>query len=208
MEKPKDITLSEIDSKKIVESIEFQTLINVQFELVLKIDSTIKSGIPKQRLENEALLSIQNIKNDFYDLVFENSKAGEKFIERFQLACKTFLQKYPDLEKNRNEFVCSSCSLQPIEYKVKWFFKNFEIFNSARLNKQTPVLSRAQVAADLIENDDDPVCGSYWNQVKLGTCSALCGASTVGLGGPLCVWGCWCTFCTKNSSVADAICSN
>jgi len=52
------------------------------------------------------------------------------------------------------------------------------------------------------------VCGSYWNQVKLGLCAAGCGVTTAGLAAGLCGWGCWCTFCTKNSALATAICAD
>lgn len=52
------------------------------------------------------------------------------------------------------------------------------------------------------------VCGSYWNQVKLSLCAAGCGVTTAGLAAGLCGWGCWCTFCTKNSALATAICAD
>ena len=54
--------------------------------------------------------------------------------------------------------------------------------------------------------DGTPVCGSYWQQVKLAACAALCSASTAGAGTVLCGWACWCMFCTQSSAVAGVIC--
>jgi hypothetical protein len=55
--------------------------------------------------------------------------------------------------------------------------------------------------------DDKPVCGSYWQQVKLLSCMALCSVATGGWGTVLCGWACWCMLCPE-SVTGDLICAN
>ena len=57
---------------------------------------------------------------------------------------------------------------------------------------------------ELPEDEDGPVCGSYFQQVKLLACAALC--STMGPAAGLCGWACWCMLCSENSAVYDFMC--
>jgi hypothetical protein len=87
----------------------------------------------------------------------------------------------------------------PLIDETNYFFDNFQTFNTYRFVS----------AAQQIENGIlRPVCGSYWNQLKLGICAAGCGVVSGGLAAGLCGWGCWCTFCTRNSALATVICAN
>lgn len=193
--------LSEEASMEIVQSIEFQNIFKLKNEFLDKISNAVNQGIPLDSIRVAAIDAVENNNNQqIYSMLFSDYNSGVAFFNNLSQAKKIFRDKYAFIEQNKEKFMCTTCS-KTLSEEVNFLFKNFNAFNN---NRYTP-------GAGLSGEKTAPTCGSWWNQIRLGVCAAACGVvtvGTVGLGTAACGWGCWCTFCTKNSAVASVICAD
>ncbi len=198
-----NIILSESESYKIVSSNEFQNILRLQNHFLDLIKKAKLNGITIEKLQAAALKSGMDENNfEFFEIVFGSATIGKEFVKELQTNRSLLLSKNGILRNNTAAFICFSCKKSPLE-TVNFFFKNYDSFDKLRL-KQFSV--QANLYSDDESLDYDPTCGSYWQQVKLVACAALCSASTVGVGTVLCGWACWCMLCPENSALAGVIC--
>ena len=188
--------LSETESEQIVESTEYQNLFNRTFQLLDKIDSAVNQrGKSLDTIKQSVLEALNNNNYQQIDTVlFSNTQERQDYVNSLVAAKTAFLAANPFITDHLNDFVCQSCDTS-YTARVNYLFNNFQTFTTYRM-------------AEAEGSSSEPVCGSFWNKVKLGACVAICGATTGGLGGAFCVWGCWCTFCPRNSAVTSTICAN
>jgi len=192
--------LSEDESREIVASGEFQNVFNLQNQFLDKIDNAVRQGVSLDFIKKETIDAIHTNNNQsIYSLLFGNYSTGETFISNLTNAKKAFINKYPALSENLSSIVCNTCPKSLVD-DANYFFKNFNAFNTNRFNPQSDLFVAGRAAG--------PTCGSWWNQVRLGVCAGACGILTVGIGAAACGWGCWCTFCTRNSALASIICAD
>ena len=194
--------LSEEASKEIVKSPEFQNVFKLQNEFLDKISNAVNQGIPLESIRTATIDAVENNNNKpVYSMLFSDYQSGENFFNALSEAKNTFREKHRFIEENKSAFTCSTCS-KTLSEEVNFLFNNFQAFNNNRYIPGTS--SNTERAAE-------PVCGSWWNQVRLGICAVACGVVTVGTAGiatAACGWGCWCTFCTQNSALATVICAD
>lgn len=177
-----------------MQSSEFQNVILKQNQVLDTITNALNRGISLQSIRTATLDAIQNNNyQSIYSLLFSSSQSGDAFFNELVNAKTAFVLQNGFIMENQQTFTCSTC-FSTLTDQANYFFDNFQTFNSYRYS---PTGSNSK-----------PTCGSWWNQVKLVACAALCGVSTAGIGAGVCGWGCWCTFCTKNSAVANVICAN
>ncbi len=188
--------LSEEASLEIVKSTEFQKVVTLQNEFLDKIDRAVKRGTPLDVIQKAFLKAVgTNNYEPVYLMLFENVQNGSLFFENLAASKRAFVEANR-LYENKQTFSCLTCSRSVIE-EINIFFKFFDVFNENRL-----VIYTENAAVKSL-----PTCGSWWNQIKLVGCSALCSVTSGGVGAIACVWSCWCSFCTKNSAVANVICA-
>lgn len=186
-------SLTEQQSREVLLSPELQTVIQLQNQFLDKISNAVSQGTSIESIRTAALEALQtNNYQTIYLMLFNSYQSAESFFNSLTAAKANFLRANSFIQQNIGVFTCQTC-LTPITAEASYFFNNFQAFNSNRVNPGG-------------EDGDPPVCGSNWNKVKLIICTALCSATTAGLGAALCGWGCWCTFCTKNSALAAIIC--
>jgi hypothetical protein len=192
-------SLSEDQSYGILLSTEFQNFVQKRNDFLDKISTAVNQGTSLDSIKSAALNGIQN--NDyqqFYTLVFGSNQIGESFFNSYVSARNALLQANSFVQEHPEVFSCNTCNVSLAD-ETNYFFNNFGTFNTYRF---------APAAVQTENGLSKPVCGSYWNQIKLGICAGACGATSLGLAAGLCGWGCWCTFCTRNSAVANVICAN
>lgn len=190
--------LSEDSSRQIVQSQEFQTLFSLQNEFLDKIKNAINNGYSLDSIKKATINAVENSDNNqIYSILFNDYNSGVTFFNSVAASKRAIKEKYPFIEENRSTFVCNTCQ-GTITDEVNYFYKNFQTFDTYRFYPGIAPTGREAL----------PTCGSWGNQVRLGVCATLCGAATAGIGLAACGWGCWCTFCTSNSSVSSVICSN
>lgn len=193
-----EFSLSEQDSKKMILSGEFQTMISFQNQFLDAVDNAVKKGTQLPEIEKLALDAAKGNATAFYTVLFGNERAGAVFFNNYSSAKRSLVNSSPDTRNHPEVFVCKTCYSSQ-EDQVRFFFKNFNTFNKYRYTGKVDLSSDGKAV---------PTCGSYWNQFKLLACAAACGASTAGIGAAVCGWGCWCTFCSQHSSAASVICAN
>lgn len=126
----------------------------------------------------------------FYTVIFNDYCEGEFYVERLTNATKAVYNKFPVLNT-----ITSKGAEELSKGSIERFYMN---------------ISKGELSKSSLENGKksaEPVCGSYWQQVKLLACATGCSFVTAGVGTPLCGWACWCMLCTENSMVADVICN-
>ncbi len=220
-----EIQLSEIESKEIVQSKEVTNFWNSRKMFLIKIDEAVKGGISIDSLKKAAIIEVSNPEQSpLTETLFGSRSVGDNFYKELsdkrQEAASKILSKVGD----KNYFICNSCHL-PIVQQINYLFENYKtfLFYMDEFGKEKEIGSyglnpnsykKKSSKANILESGNGnylkkmPTCGSWWNQIKLVGCTGLCTATTVGLGAGLCGWGCWCTFCTKNSEVAKVICAD
>lgn len=189
------VKLTEEESYEIVKSDEFQSFIQLNQSYHEKI---IKLLDDENMVDIFIETSISSIKDDdyteYYKTVFGSYHNGKLFMNNLQNARDKLFSTFP--------------VISDIKVNNRVNFTETEILTS---------LSNISYRASLPENcmkshsenteeEEGPVCGSYWQVVKLAACSAACSGATSGIGTPLCGWACWCMLCNENSAVADTIC--
>jgi len=194
-------SLSEEESLAVLNSEEVINLKNKNAEFIQHIEDAISNGSSLDEIRAIAI-SCAESKNyeDFYNLVFGSVEQGVEFIESFSAAKSAFLSKNTFIQENPDVFSCSSCDKTEIEV-ISYFFDNFDNIKGKNILNSNLEITKG-------EGGEKPVCGSYWNQVKLIACMGLCSAYTVGIGTAACGWGCWCEFCKDNSKLAKSICGS
>jgi len=185
------VVLSEEQSFEIVQSLEFQNYLNKRYEFLELVEEALSSGNSAENLTQVSMYSIREKDHAaFYETIFNSTSYAVKYIESVHNAKTNLYEKFPVLSQINAELETDLS-----EQKISNFYVNLELRgfrgNQYETNART---------------NSGTTCGSYWKQVKAVTCAGLCGASTGGAGSVLCLWACWCTFCTENSELADAIC--
>lgn len=187
-----DFQLSEEVSHEIVSSQEYQTYFNLRYEFLIYVDNAIRNGFSVSFLTDLSIKSIREQENEaIYKAIFNDYFEGESYIERLTDAKEALYWKFPVLNT-----IISEGAEELSKENVEKFYMNIsqKEFSKTLLEKGMEV------------EDDGPVCGSYWQQVKLVACAGVCSFATAGIGTPLCGWACWCMLCNENSSLADVIC--
>ena len=182
--------LSEELCFEIVSSNECQTYFNLRYEFLANVENSIRNGNSVSVLTDLSMAAIRNQKLEpFYNVIFDDFCEGASYVERLTYATKALYKRFPVL-KNIIPESTEGLSKESIESFYMNIYRN-ELIKSSLGNSEV---------------SDEPVCGSYWQQVKLLACATGCSFATAGIGTALCGWACWCMLCTENSSVADAIC--
>lgn len=193
---PCPFSLTEFESRAIILSSEFQTLIRFHNRFLDKIDSVVDQGTSLDSIRAAALGAVESGNHQpFYLMLFNSIQSAESFFDSLTISKNNFIEANPFVEEHEEEFTCSTCSTT-LTGEINYFFDNFQTFNANRYNPD------GESAAE------GPVCGSYWNQIKLAACAAACSATTAGFGTAFCGWMCWCTFCTKNSALGTILCQD
>ncbi|MBP6431305.1 MAG: hypothetical protein KA319_06020 [Ferruginibacter sp.] len=194
-----EFKLTEQQSIEVLNSVEFNNSINLQNNFIDIIVTKIKDGVSLQTIENLTIAAMNSGNYDIlYQTLFGDYNTGEAFFTSIDNAKKELKKKFPFITEHPEILICTTCS-NTLTDNVKGFYKNFEVYNSNRF-------TISNNTNNLLE--EVPTCGSYWNQVKLGLCITAVGVSSGGIGAAAGMWGCWCTFCTQNSTVANTICAN
>jgi hypothetical protein len=185
-----DHQLSEELCYEIVSSKECQTYFNLRYEFLSNVENSIRNGFSVKLLTDVSMAAIIDQKPEpFYNAIFDDNCEGASYVERLADATKALYNRFPVLHK-----ITSQGAGELSKESVERFFVN---------------VSRNELSKSSLGNSgvsDEPVCGSYWQQVKLLACAAGCSFATAGVGTALCGWACWCMLCTENSAVADVIC--
>lgn len=176
---------------EIVSSQECQTYFNLRFEFISNVENSIRNGFSVSMLTDLSMAAImdQDIE-PFYNIIFDDYCEGEAYVARLAEATKALYKKFPVLNT-----IIPEGAEELSKENIERFYMN--IYNS-ELSKSSNVI--------IGQYKDEPVCGSYWQQVKLLACATACSFATVGVGTVLCGWACWCMLCPENSAVANVIC--
>ncbi|MEP7163218.1 MAG: hypothetical protein ABI741_00915 [Ferruginibacter sp.] len=189
--------LSEEASKELIQSREYQTLIKFQHDFLDIISDHVNKGVSLEFINTVILDAIKtNNYKEVYQMLFSDYESGDAFFISWGDAKRALLTKNLFIEKHMEVFTCKTCHYS-LSDQANFFLKNFPFFDKNRYPGTTSLSGKEALP-----------CGSYWNQVKLGVCATACGLSTAGIGIGLCGWGCWCAFCSQNSSTANIICAN
>lgn len=185
-----DQKLSDELCYEIVSSKECQAYFNLRYEFLANVGNSIKNGYKVTYLADISMAAIrdQNLEQ-FYNVFFDNYCEGESYLVRLTDATKSLYKKFPVLNT-----IISEDTEELSKGNIERFFIN---------------VARSELSKSSLGNSgecDEPVCGSYWQQVKLLACATGCSFATAGVGTVLCGWACWCMLCSENSAVADAIC--
>ncbi len=192
--------LTEDSSNQIMLSQEAKNLFKWNNSFLDKIQTKINEGVSLETIKNSMLDAAQsNNYTGFYTLLFDDYNTGNLFFNEISNYKQQFRDKYTFVTEHPSLFQCQSCPLTTID-NINYFFNNFGAFSTNRFMNNREGVEPLREAG--------PVCGSYWNQVLLLGCAAGCSVTTAGFGAGMCGWACWCTFCTRNSSVAEVICAN
>jgi hypothetical protein len=198
--------LSEKESLNILSSKEAKELIEIQNQFLDKIKGAIARGYSIDYLKKISGNAInKNEQTEILKVVFGTEKEGFAFIQNIQRARLNFIQKNKFISENKAEMICTSCNkLTPKSSDL--FFRNLNVYDKSRLKipSNNNSVKKLSMYVEEVEGDT-PVCGSYWQQVKLLGCMALCSAATAGWGAVLCGWACWCMLCPE-SVTGDIIC--
>ena len=188
------IELSEIESSAIINSTEFQNFISIKNQFIEVVNQTVSNGYDLEELKQLSIESVNSNESDeLFTALFGSKEKGLDYLIALENARTQLLNAYPVINKIRDQYA------QPSLNSVSVFYETLDVINK---NRNEMNLSVASVAG----RDAEPVCGSYWNQVKLGVCATGCSFTTGGLGTVFCGWLCWCTFCSQNSELSNAIC--
>lgn len=191
--------LSEEVSKQIIESPEYQNCIRFQNDFLDIISNKVNQGTSIESIKTATLNAIRTSNyNEIYLLLFGNYQSAEVFFTGMANSQRSYISNLKTNYPNMPSLGCSTCH-SFLTDDVNYFFRNFNVFNTNRM----PVSGGTSEGVA-----PEPTCGSYWNQVLLAACATGCSVTTAGLGVAMCGWGCWCTFCTRNSAVAAAICAH
>jgi hypothetical protein len=198
-EQNKKIVLSEKASLSILSSDEVKDLIEIQNLFIDKIKQAVAKGYSVQELSRLSINAINyNQHTEILKVIFGSVNEGNIFIQNVQNAKLKFISKYKFILENREDFECNSCT-QLTAQSVNLFYINLNIYDKSRLKVPSVDLPISTISLnDELLEGDKPVCGSYWQQVKLLACMSLCSVSTGGLGTVLCGWGCWCMTCPES----------
>lgn len=185
-----DYKLSDELCYEIVSSKECQTYFNLRYEFLANVRNSIRNGSKVSLLTDISMAAIrdQNLE-PFYNIIFDDYCEGESYVERLTDATKALYKKFPVLNT-----IVSESAEELSEGNIERFYIN---------------IAKRELSKSSLENSgvcDEPVCGSYWQQVKLLACATGCSFATAGVGTVLCGWACWCMLCSENSAVYDAIC--
>lgn len=193
--------LSESESLEVLASNEAKELILMQNQFIDRVKGAISRGYSIEYLSKISANAInKNEHSEILRIIFGSVKNGNIFIQNIQRARLNFLTKNKFLLENKDEIVCTSCNKVTPE-SASLFFKNLNTFDKSRLKVQTKSgnVKKLSMYLESVGNESEtPVCGAYWQQVKLLACMALCSASTGGAGTLLCGWACWCMLCPKS----------
>ena len=186
-----DHQLSEEMCFEIVSSKECQTYFNLRLEFLANVENAIKNGSSVAFLTDLSMAAIMDQDLEpFYNVIFDDYCEGESYVARLTDATKDLYKKFPVLHT-----IIPEGAEELSKESVERFYTN---------------IYRNELSKSSLENSghckDEPVCGSYWQQVKLLACATACSFATAGVGTALCGWACWCMLCSENSAVADVIC--
>lgn len=186
-----DQQLSEELCYEIASSKECQTYFDLRLEFLTNVENAIRNGSSVSLLTDLSMAAIrdQNLE-PFYNVIFDDYCEGASYVERLTAATTDLYKKFPVLK-----------TIAP-EGSEELSKGNIERFYLSISRKELSKSSQANIG-----DGDEPVCGSYWQQVKLLACATACSFATAGVGTALCGWACWCMLCSENSAVADAICA-
>jgi len=177
---------------------EHQKLLELQKEFVLMVDASLKSGTSDAAFRAAGQESLNGDDRAFLQLLEKGSaKRASAFEAEYRQAVQALVDRYPILLKVKESLPTKECVVD--ENRFDRFFDRFDEIKEFTLNGPMAQVRLGKGAAE-------PVCGSYWSQVKTLACSAGCGVATAGFGAAICGWQCWCTFCDENSALADVIC--
>ncbi len=177
---------------EIVSSNECQTYFNLRFEFLSNVENAIKNGFSVSLLTELSMVAITDHDVEpFYTIVFDDHCEGEFYVARLAEATTALYKKFPVLN-----------TVVPVGTEEL----SKENIERLYMNIYNRTLSKSLTMESDPYEMDEPVCGSYWQQVKLLACASACSFATAGVGTALCGWACWCMLCTENSAVADAIC--
>ncbi len=194
---PGEIVISEDLSREMWSSPEHEAILSLQKEFIAHVGDAFDRGVTVEDFTRAAKQGAVSGEDPVLNLIFEesNTKSAE-FMLRFQSANIALIERYPILLEVQAVIEQEGCSIDKDTSDLTTkFFENFQAVKE--FSDEVNLASKSS---------DVPVCGSYWNQVKLLACSAACGASTVGIGAGLCGWACWCWFCDEESALAEVIC--
>jgi hypothetical protein len=182
--------LSDETCFEIVSSIECQTYLNLRYEFLNNVEKAIRTGSSVSQLTELSMAAlIDQDLEPFYNIIFDDYCEGVSYIARLSEATKALYNKFPIL----NTIISESPEALTKENIEKFYFN----INRVELRKSSLANN---------ESNDEPVCGSYWQQVKLIACATGCSFATAGVATVLCGWACWCMLCSENSVVADTLC--
>lgn len=166
-------------------------------ELIDKISASLNRGNSLSAIQNATLQAVQYNNYQVVDTIIFNGTADRQNWEAAYLSARSaFVSANPIATQNPQFFTCQTCPQTEVD-QTNYFFSKFSAINSSRFWPP---------AQETTEGQPQRVCGSWGNQVKLLICAAAVGGSSRGLGAGVGGWGCWCTFCNKNSWLASIIC--
>lgn len=189
--------LTEQQARAIVASPEAAAVFAVFDEWTYAIQASVDSGMSFQ--EFKRLVSGEDI--DLMVGVFGGHELLDSYMSRKNKAINDLSQSFPDLAGYGPgyEIANGRCEVSDEDRLSNMYWSMYN-----RSGVRVPPMSEIGVNDDPEGRHPNPVCGSYWQQVKLLACAGASGA-WCGPGAPLCAWGCWCMLC-PNSPLGDIIC--
>lgn len=194
-------TLTDEQILLIINSKEFKTYFKYKDSIIVLINKAIQRGENIDNIRELALQSLTDSTKEFElsKIIFRDSENGNSFFNNFSKSRDSLFNKFPELE-----LLSQSVEID-YEDQINFLFNNFSLISDNVINKKAGF-------ENIFNNTNyepitkEPVCGSYWQQFKLGVCALGCSLTTAGIGTALCGWGCWCWFCNENSELSKVIC--
>lgn len=188
--------ITEERAEEIWSSPEVQHMLDLQHQFVERVDAALARGVALDDIRAAMHLATSPRADDsqIVALLYESREEADRYVAALKAARAAIPEAFPEVAAARDELDPAGCTVQG--KSVDGFFNNYDKVRESRLN---PLDER---------NAPAPVCGSRKNQLKLLACATLCSFTSGGLGTVACGWGCWCTFCSKDSVLATYICAD
>ncbi len=190
IEIPESVILTEKESFEIVSSNEYKEYFSLRYQFLKLVKNAIDSGYNAKILTEISIESIQtNDHKVFYTAIFKEDSKGIHYLDKLTEAQLNLYKKFPVLYSinTDNDPTLSKSQISSFYHSIE----NSKINSTGNFSSN---------------QENEVLCGSYWQQVKLLGCAGLCGTATAGAGAVLCGWACWCMLCYENSAVFDSIC--
>ena len=190
--------LSESESLTLMTSVEARELFSLRLDFLDTLNLAINGGEHIDTIRNLCLDAVTDTAkyNQLLSVLFSSTSTGEAFFSSIEDARDDLFSEYPTLDTLAD----SHCIA--LDSNINALFDDFSSIRSSLTNNSGSTYG----PGGFPEGGSGPVCGSYWQQVKLLACAAACSTLTGGVGVALCGWACWCTLCTENSEVYNLLC--